>query len=219
MAKARHDHHVPYRDTIITRMLRDTLEAECTTVVLACLNPGTDTMPETKNVLKFMERAAALDQKKEGTKARQGSAIMHQKRVLAAAAEIAGGKDPLHGDKVHRPQSTSHAHQRPPPPASPALAVHPKYTSPRPELTEACSEAACSRSGRESRSFGCLIWQEDDVKHLLRRTETIMTKTFGAPTVPTGALDSGAAAARGTWAPLAWMSEVLAAHVMPLMRV
>ena len=124
MAKAREDHHVPYRDTIITRMLRDTLEAECTTVVLACLNPGTDTMAETKNVLKFMERAAAIDkdQKKEGKakNLKPGQSIMNQKRVLAAAAEIAGGKDPLHGDK------------------------------------------------------------EDEVKHLLRRTESIMTKSYGA---------------------------------------
>ena len=45
---------------------------------------------------------------------------MHQKRVLAAAAEIAGGKDPLHGDR------------------------------------------------------------EDEVKYMLRRTENIMTKNFGA---------------------------------------
>jgi len=117
MAKARDDHHVPYRDSIITRMLRESLESECTTIILGCLNPGTDTMSETKNVLKFMERAAAVD-KKDG-KSKSTVSILHQKRVLAAAAEIAGGKDPLRGDK------------------------------------------------------------EDEIKFMLRRTETIMTKTFG----------------------------------------
>jgi kinesin family protein 11 len=60
MAKAKGDPHVPYRDTLLTRMLRDTLESDCTTLVLACLNPGKEMILETKQVLKFMERAAAV---------------------------------------------------------------------------------------------------------------------------------------------------------------
>ena len=50
--------HVPYRDSTMTLMLRDALNGECTTMVLACVNPGLNVYPETRNVLEFVLRAS-----------------------------------------------------------------------------------------------------------------------------------------------------------------
>ena len=39
-ALAKRDLYVPYRDSTLTKMLRDSLEQRCACIVLACLNPG-----------------------------------------------------------------------------------------------------------------------------------------------------------------------------------
>ena len=54
------DNHVPFRDSMLTQMLRDSLEGTCMTRLLACLNPGTNTFNETKNVLVYVQRATEV---------------------------------------------------------------------------------------------------------------------------------------------------------------
>ena len=49
---------------------------------------------ETRNVLKYMERIAAINKEKAA-----GSGVASHKRVLAAAAELAGGSDPMAGER------------------------------------------------------------------------------------------------------------------------
>ena len=43
--------HVPFRDALLTQMLRTSLKGTCVTRVLACINPGTIQFQETRNVL------------------------------------------------------------------------------------------------------------------------------------------------------------------------
>ena len=85
--------HVPYRDSTLTRMLRDSLERQCKSIILACLNPGEDQVAETRNVLKYMESVSSIHKDPI-----DGVGILHQKKVLAAAAEIVGGADPMKDD-------------------------------------------------------------------------------------------------------------------------
>ena len=49
--------HIPYRDSLLTRMLKDSLAGDCKTMVLACINPGFLEYQETKNVLAYVHRA------------------------------------------------------------------------------------------------------------------------------------------------------------------
>ena len=50
--------YVPFRDSLLTTMLRDSLEAPATvTYVLACLNPGLEQFSETRNVLQYVYNA------------------------------------------------------------------------------------------------------------------------------------------------------------------
>ena len=52
---------MPFRDSMLTMMLRDSLESACVTRVLACLNPGVETFAETRNVLIYVHRASSVD--------------------------------------------------------------------------------------------------------------------------------------------------------------
>ena len=45
------DSYVPFRDSLLTHMLRSSLSGTCVTRVLACLNPGDVQFTETRNVL------------------------------------------------------------------------------------------------------------------------------------------------------------------------
>ena len=52
--------HVPFRDSTTTLLIRDALEGNCLTMVLACINPGFAQYSETRNVLDFVVRAASI---------------------------------------------------------------------------------------------------------------------------------------------------------------
>lgn len=84
-----------------------------------------------------MERIAAINKGKSKT------GILQQKRVLAAAAEIAGGVDPMRGDEC---------------------APYPRHL--------------LSFSSLSNRVL--FLGADDKDEDLHRRTEAIMTKTFGS---------------------------------------
>ena len=53
--------YVPYRDNLLTQMLRISLEKpDCMTFVLACINPGFEQFAETRNVLEYVHRATQV---------------------------------------------------------------------------------------------------------------------------------------------------------------
>ncbi|KAL1515736.1 hypothetical protein AB1Y20_002352 [Prymnesium parvum] len=57
--------HVPFRDSTTTLLIRDALEGDCLTMVLACVNPGAAQYSETRNVLDFVVRASTIPLKRE----------------------------------------------------------------------------------------------------------------------------------------------------------
>ena len=57
------NHHVPYRDSKLTRILQDSLGGNSRTVMLACCSPAETNMEETLNTLKYAARARNIKNK------------------------------------------------------------------------------------------------------------------------------------------------------------
>ena len=55
--KTKRQGHVPYRDSKLTRLLKDSLGGACQTVMITNLSPASDTFDETLNSLKYANRA------------------------------------------------------------------------------------------------------------------------------------------------------------------
>jgi len=52
--------HVPYRDSKLTRLLRDSLGGNCCTVMVACVSPAAKNLDESFNTLRYAERARTI---------------------------------------------------------------------------------------------------------------------------------------------------------------
>jgi hypothetical protein len=52
--------HVPYRDSKLTRLLRDSLGGNCCTVMVACVSPAGKNLDESVNTLRYAERARTI---------------------------------------------------------------------------------------------------------------------------------------------------------------
>ena len=55
--KNRRRHHVPYRESKLTRLLQDSLGGNSQTLMIACVTPALNSLEETLNVLKYANRA------------------------------------------------------------------------------------------------------------------------------------------------------------------
>jgi len=51
------NHHVPYRDSKLTRILQDSLGGNSRTSMIACVSPAESNFDETLNTLKYANRA------------------------------------------------------------------------------------------------------------------------------------------------------------------
>ncbi len=54
---------IPYRDSKLTRLLKDSLGGNTKTVMIACVSPGDNCYEETVNTLKYAERAKRINKK------------------------------------------------------------------------------------------------------------------------------------------------------------
>lgn len=52
--------HVPYRDSKLTRLLRDSLGGNCCTVMVACVSPTQKNLDESVNTLRYAERTRTI---------------------------------------------------------------------------------------------------------------------------------------------------------------
>lgn len=52
--------HVPYRDSKITRILKDSLGGNAQTVMIACLSPSNESFAENLNSLKYAKRVRGI---------------------------------------------------------------------------------------------------------------------------------------------------------------
>ena len=56
--------HIPYRDSKLTRLLKDSLGGRCRTMMIANVSPSSDQFDETLNTLKYADRAKRIKTKK-----------------------------------------------------------------------------------------------------------------------------------------------------------
>lgn len=56
-------HHVPYRDSKLTRLLQNSLGGNSRTMMIACVSPANDSVEETQNTLKYANRARNIKNK------------------------------------------------------------------------------------------------------------------------------------------------------------
>ena len=56
-------HYVNYRDSKLTRLLKDALSGNCQTVMIAHISPASTCFEESKNTLKYADRAKHLKTK------------------------------------------------------------------------------------------------------------------------------------------------------------
>jgi kinesin family protein 18/19 len=56
-AKGNYKAHIPYRDSKLTRMLKDSLGGNCRTVMIANVSPSSTSHEDTSNTLKYADRA------------------------------------------------------------------------------------------------------------------------------------------------------------------
>lgn len=55
--------HIPYRDSKLTRLLKDSLGGNCKTVMIANVSPSTSSYEDTYNTLKYATRARSIKSK------------------------------------------------------------------------------------------------------------------------------------------------------------
>lgn len=55
-------HHIPYRDSKLTRLLKESLGGNTRTVMVACISPAMRAIEETINTIKYAKRASAIKQ-------------------------------------------------------------------------------------------------------------------------------------------------------------
>lgn len=54
------DRHIPYRDSKLTRLLKDSLGGNCQTVMIANVSPSSFSYEDTYNTLKYATRAKCI---------------------------------------------------------------------------------------------------------------------------------------------------------------
>lgn len=52
--------YIPYRDSKLTRLLKDSLGGNCRTVMIACISPSANVYDDTLNTVKYASRAKAI---------------------------------------------------------------------------------------------------------------------------------------------------------------
>lgn len=80
--------HIPYRDSKLTRLLKDSLGGSTKTVMIACISQQANCYEETMNTLKYASQAKSiLNQKKKNEIILQEYSREEEMRRLAAQAE------------------------------------------------------------------------------------------------------------------------------------
>lgn len=56
-------HHIPYRDSKLTRLLQDSLGGNTKTIMIAAVSPASDNYEETLSTLRYASRAKFIQNK------------------------------------------------------------------------------------------------------------------------------------------------------------
>ena len=104
--------HIPYRDSKLTRLLKDSLGGGCRTLMIANVSPASDQFDETLNTLKYADRAKRIKPKDKAAvaKPKVGAGVdalyAGKPRELSAEAKAAAEARALRRKKILEEQST-----------------------------------------------------------------------------------------------------------------
>ena len=104
--------HIPYRDSKLTRLLKDSLGGGCRTLMIANVSPASDQFDETLNTLKYADRAKRIKPKDKAAvaKPKVGAGVdalyAGKPRELSAEAKAAAEARALRRKKILEDQST-----------------------------------------------------------------------------------------------------------------
>ena len=160
--------HVPYRDSKLTRLLRDSLGGSALTLMIACVSPAAAFLDESLNTLAYASRASCIENipvlhvdskdaiimglRRDARASRSENALLRAKFSLPADGPIA---DLLAGLPLMVPVDTVLVQQRDVPPVSDVASqtepLHPAHLAPRlpVRIAAAAEDAAGKGKGRQ----------------------------------------------------------------------
>jgi hypothetical protein len=106
--------HIPYRDSKLTRLLKDSLGGACRTMMIANVSPASDQFDETLNTLKYADRAKHIRTKKERSPVR-GQRTQPRRFAAgsgAAAARSAAVRNAAEREKLSQGEGARAANNR-----------------------------------------------------------------------------------------------------------
>ncbi|XP_043194574.1 chromosome-associated kinesin KIF4A-like [Amphibalanus amphitrite] len=125
---------VPYRDSKLTRLLKDSIGGNCKTVMIANVTPSAASFEDTHNTLKYADRAKAI---KTRLQRNVVSVDMHVAQYAKVVDELRQEVTELRAQLAERPA----ADQTAPPPAEPPFDAAPRLEQARGELAAAVQTA------------------------------------------------------------------------------
>jgi len=93
--------HVPYRDSKLTRLLKDSLGGNSRTLMIACASPADSNFEETLSTLNYANRARNIQNKAVVNRDGKSSEVLHLRaRIEALELEIANSGGPQKGGNI-----------------------------------------------------------------------------------------------------------------------
>jgi kinesin family protein 3/17 len=97
--------HVPYRDSKLTMLLRDSLGGNAKTIMIAALGPADYNFQETMSTLRYAERAKKIENKpKVNMDPKDALLLKYQEELAALQAQLNGGGGPGIGGAPGAPE-------------------------------------------------------------------------------------------------------------------
>ena len=79
-------HHIPYRNSMMTTVLRDSLGGNCCTAMVATISPASDQLPEAIATCRFAQRVAQISNEVRAVACLPGCLALYCLQLLLAPA-------------------------------------------------------------------------------------------------------------------------------------
>lgn len=105
-----HASHIPYRESSLTRLLKDSLGGNAKTVMIACVSPADTNLSETVNTLRWADQARKIENKPTVNMDPTTAEILKLKKRISELEEIVSNYES--GSSFGNPASPSEGKQR-----------------------------------------------------------------------------------------------------------
>jgi kinesin family protein 3/17 len=112
---AKGNSHIPYRDSKLTMLLRDSLGGNARTMMIAALGPASYNFSETMSTLRYAERAKKIENKPKVNMDPKDALLLKYQEELAALQAQLNGTAPVGTAAGPRPRPSASRRWRPPP--------------------------------------------------------------------------------------------------------